>query len=184
MRPEPKLIDSIPDVPVKKKAVSIMRVGVPVRDESKPTWSLVSSTQSGTSATSSNWPPGDVESASRVLRAIRAQDAAWSICKNLAMVGPPYQYLRIDAPCERGEFIAYMEKASIEAKLARPETLRRMHPDLPRAWQDFIIGSYAIAWSVRTGQVDRAGTQAWEQYSVWHKLHASEVRLPPGAKNW
>src|SRR5262249_43639803 len=134
-------------------------------------------------ATSNRWPPGDVESASRVLRAIRAQSDAWGICKNLAMVGPPYKPWEIDSAWEKGEFIAHMERASYEAKLARPETLRRMHPDLPRAWQDFVTGTYGIAWVVRNNRDDRAVREAWDHWLTWEKLHGRGVRLPPGAWN-
>ena len=119
-----------------------------------------------------------------MLNANRAVSNAWGVCNNAGIPGPPYYPWTIKTTWEKGEFVNHMEKASGEAKLVRVDTLRRMHPDLPRMWPNFINGTYAIAWYVRTNLMDRDGMQAWQQWVTWSNLHGKEIHMPPGAKSW
>jgi hypothetical protein len=144
------------------------------------------------------WSPTDVENATHLVRAMRAASEAWAICRNANRPwqpgGPPeilgpsgVAQSKVGRPwllnsSDLQEFVRLISEANREARMVRKEVLRRMHAQLPDAFNDFIISTSYIATHASVSRPDPRYTQMWRRWSEWRLTNWAEVRIPEGAR--
>jgi hypothetical protein len=82
----------------------------------------------------------------------------------------------------RPEFAGLMWEANQQARLVRKDVLRRMHPRLPDAFNDFILFTDYVATHAYASRPAPRHLQMWQRWSEWYQTHASDLRLPKSAR--
>jgi hypothetical protein len=120
------------------------------------------------------WPPEDLDNAVHFVRALRAVEKAWAVCRATGHTGKPW-LLGAGFPA----FARLIEEANREAKLVSADVLKRMHPRLPDAFYDFIAstGHMGHYWGLK----DKGVRDAWERWAQWWQANAVDVHVPKGA---
>jgi S1-C subfamily serine protease len=144
------------------------------------------------------WSPEDVESAVHFVRAYRAADAAWALCRQ---PDPPWQpgdppeivngnkpsgIARVGRPCllapkALAEFSRLMAEASREGSLVRKDVLRRIHPRMPDAFEDFILATRYIATHAHLSRPDPRYAEMWRRWSDFRTTSRADVHIPKEA---
>jgi len=61
--------------------------------------------------------------------------------------------------------------------------LRRMHPQLPDAFKDFIISTSYIANNATVSRPDPRYVTMWKRWGEWRMTNRADVRVPKSAKD-
>jgi hypothetical protein len=126
------------------------------------------------------WPAEDLRNAAHFVRAIQAANNAWELCRKAGQSA--YRPWLLGSR-DRAEFAKLIVQANVEAKLVRRDILKRMHPMLPTAFDDFILATSHMDDIAISGKPDGRVTAVWNRFTQWWGLNASKVRIPEGAKS-
>ncbi|OAI45068.1 hypothetical protein AYO44_13170 [Planctomycetaceae bacterium SCGC AG-212-F19] len=126
------------------------------------------------------WSQEDVENAAHFVRAFRASDAAFEICRK---AGHPPGSSRpwMMAVNDRREFARLITTANQEATLVRKDVLKRMNASLPVAFEDYITATSYMGAIALSGRPDNRATAIWSRFGLWWGVNKANVRVPPGA---
>jgi hypothetical protein len=144
------------------------------------------------------WTPRDLEDVAHFTRALRAADEAWALTvksdapwqpgdppvitngsrRPTGKNGPRW----LVADHVRPEFAGLMFEASQQAKMCRKNVLRRLHPNLPEHFNDFILVTDYIATHVDDTKPAPRYASLWQRWSDWYLTHASDFRMPAVAR--
>jgi S1-C subfamily serine protease len=147
--------------------------------------------------TSDGWTSEDVANAARFVRAIRTMSTAFAICSESDrrgwQPGDPPQILgpggQVQAktgrpwllsPRERDEFRRLCYSAWEDARLTRKDVLKRIHPALPYAFDDFIHTVSYLAINADHPNSNQAAQ--WRRWSDWWAANKRDAQIPAGAK--
>jgi len=128
-------------------------------------------------ATKVVWLPEDEENAAHFVHACRTTDTAWAMCPNTLVGMQPWNLPQGD----REEFARMMREATNEARLVRTAVLRKIHPQLPAAFEDFKNATFIIGPNVSARKPDKASQQIWQRWSQWQRTYKNQFRIPDGA---
>jgi hypothetical protein len=110
--------------------------------------------------------------------ALENSDSAWS------MVNRPFDRLAPESlpKGSRMAFAKRMNRANAEAKQVPTEMLKRLHPDLPNAFKDYLAVTEGIGPDVIRGVRDPDKVARWNRWVIWMNKHRKELRFPSSAK--
>ncbi len=145
------------------------------------------------------WTKDDTGNAAHFVRAMRANSAAWAVCREAdrrpwrpgdppeitngargreSKVGRPWLMNGTD----QWQFRLHMRNANQEGMLVRRDVLRRIHPELPDAFGDFLLVTSAFA-SNAAAPFQNLRVRDWdERWGRWMMSNRANLDVPSDAK--